>query len=80
MIAWRKEPESILVEMANETNPNSKTGRPGVHRLVRFLDGPNGIVDYIIDQTSEHSRFDLEGRVGDEGSVRGLELLPETGT
>ena len=73
LIAWRKEADSILVEVEDE-KPELRV--PTERRLLRFLDGPDGMFDYIIEQTSQHSRFDLEGRMGDEESVQGLKLLP----
>jgi len=90
LIAWRKETDSILVEIANEKPATPKTGKARKgdvvprahtsHRLVRFLDGPDGVIDYILDQTALHCRFDLEGRVGDEEAVQGLKLLPKQPT
>ena len=84
LIGWREEGDSILVEIANtKATSASKTGEPVVvatHRLVRFLDGPDGMIKEIIDQAREHSRFNLEERVGDESSVQGLNLLPNEGT
>jgi hypothetical protein len=80
LIAWRKEPDSILVEIATTKPGIAMSGKTVIstqHLLVRFLDGPSGIIDYILDQTSEHSRFDREGCVGDEESVQGLRLLPK---
>jgi len=77
LIAWRKEPDSTLVEVEDE---KPELRNPNERRLLRFLDGPDGMFDYIIEQTSQQSRFDLEGRMGDEESVQGLKLLPKQGT
>jgi hypothetical protein len=77
LIAWRKDADSILVEVEDE-KPELRVQTE--RRLLRFLDGPDGMFDYIIEQTSQHSRFDLEGRMGDEESVQGLKLLPEQRT
>ena len=77
LIAWRKDGDSILVEVEDE-KPELRVATE--RRLLRFLDGPDGMFDYIIEQISQHSRFNLEGRMGEEESVQGLKLLPEQGT
>jgi hypothetical protein len=87
-----EEPVAILVEIAARKKPLKSSSRLSAKQaaavkaitgdtensrcLVRFHDGPEGIIDYIIDQSWARSRFPLDGHTGDGKDVKGLKLLP----
>jgi hypothetical protein len=87
-----EEPQAILVEIAARKKPVKSNSRLSAKQaaalkatvgsadesrcLVRFHDGPDGIIDYIIDQSWARSRFPLDGHTGDGKDVKGLRLLP----
>ena len=91
VLGWRKRPDSLLAEIGSRKPPQQSKQRLSANeaaavqkitgdlsetrRLVRFLDGPEGILKLIVGRVWSMSRFEVRGHVGPESEVVGLKLL-----